>query len=248
MHDHADEADKVFLKVRRSVLETYDYKCPYCGHQAEKYQEVHHKDDDHKNNGPANLACTCPLCHQVFHIGLAGMRDGAVLAYLPELKQEEINHLCLIIWLLTEVEANRYKVQTDALRVSRLIARAKDIDGQLLLRNGTVLLNLRSALKYGDFPEELVNKIKLSYVSPTLLSNVLMQLDDETYAKRGELLGGLRLLPRPIRFKDQIQYWANEQDKTIPPYLWHNKLLGDEDLVTMIESTLSAVAELKMAK
>lgn len=246
MHDHADEADKVFQKIRRVVLEAYDYQCPYCEHQAEKYQEAHHCDDDHKNNAPDNLACTCPLCHQVFHIGLAGMREGAVLAYIPELTQAELNHLCLIIWLLTEVDGNRYPDPQDAVRVSRLAARAKDIEGQLSLRHGAVLLKLRMALKGTSFPEELAQKIKLSYLSPTLLANVLMGLDEETYAKRGELLGGLRLLPRPARFRRQIDYWADEQDKSMPPYAWH-KLIPEEDIVAIIEGTMDNIAKLKAA-
>jgi len=244
MHDHADEADKMFFKIRRPVLEAFDYTCPYCGHQAEKYQEVHHQDDDHKNNSPRNLACTCPLCHQVFHTGLAGMREGAVLAYVPELTQAELNHLCLIIWLLTEVEGNRYADQQESLRFSRLAARAKDIEGQLSLRHGAVLLKLRTALQGTGFPEELAQKIKLSYLSPTLISNILMSLDDETYARRGELLGGLRLLPRPARFRPQIAYWADEQDKAMPPFAWH-KLLPEADIVDIIESTAAKIVELK---
>lgn len=246
MHDHANEADKAFAKVRRPVLEAYDYRCPYCGHQAEKYQEVHHKDDDHKNNSPDNLACDCPLCHQVFHIGLAGMREGAVLAYVPELTQAELNHLCLMIWLLTEVKSDRYANHPESVRITRLVSRAKEIDAQLWIRNGAVLLIMQAALKDVGFPEEMAKKVKLSYISPTLLANVLMNLDDDTYARRGELLGGLRLLPRPVPFRPQIEYWAGEQDKSMPPFAWH-KLVEDDSLVALIESTMESVAALKLA-
>lgn len=241
MHDHADEADRAFRQVRTAILKEFDYTCPYCDHASEKYQEVHHSDDDHKNNAPQNLVCTCPLCHQVFHIGLAGMKDGADIVYVPELGQAEINQLALVIWLVTETDESRFKDQQDRLYFSRLAGRAKTIQGILENRRGTVLLKLKEALKETKFPQELVGKIKLSHLSPILLSNVLMSLDDKDYANRAELLGGLRLLPKPVRFRERIKYWSGEQDGILPVPSWA-RLLPEVAITELITSCTGRVA------
>lgn len=233
MDDHAGDADKEFQSVRRVILEAYDYTCAYCSQTSEKYQEVHHKDDDHKNNAKSNLVCTCPLCHQVFHIGLAGMKDGADIAYLPELTQAEINQLALVTWLFTETDDGRFDSADDQRAFAKFHALAKSIQGLFENRRGTVQLRLKEALKKTTFPQELLPKIKFSHVSPTLIATVFMQLDEDTYERRGELLGGLRIIPRPVRFKKQIAHWSAETDRTLPVSTWH-KLLGDADLTNLV--------------
>lgn len=243
MHDHADEADKAFRQVRKSVLDAFNQTCIYCGHRSEKYQEAHHGDDDHKNNDPANLWCTCPLCHQVFHIGLAGMKDGADIVYVPELEQAEINHLALVVWLVMESKEDRYTDAQERLYVSRLVGRAKSIQGMLENRRGTVQLKLKAALKETKFPPELLDKIKLSHLTPGLLSNVLMSLDDETYANRAALLGGLRLLPKPARFRERIKVWSSEQDIVLPVPSWE-RIVPADDLVRLVTFCTQQVAQI----
>lgn len=244
MHDHADEADRAFQAVRRSILETFDYTCVYCSHRSEKYQEVHHGDDDHKNNDPKNLWCTCPLCHQVFHIGLAGMRDGAEIVYVPELSQAEINQLALVIWLVTETNENRFKDPQDRLYFSKLSGRAKSIQGFLENRRGAVLLKLKAALKEeNSFPPELLDKIKLSHITPNLLSNVLMSLDDQAYERRAELLGGLRMLPKPARFQERVKHWSAEQDAVLPVPTW-DRIVTNEEISSLVTFCTQQVSQL----
>lgn len=243
MHDHADEADKVFRQMRKSILDAFENKCVYCTHLSAKYQEVHHGDDDHKNNKPENLWCTCPLCHQVFHMGLAGMKDGADIVYVPELSQAEVNQLALVIWLVTETEEGRFKDPQEKLYFSRLAGRAKTIQGMLENRRGTVQLKLKAALKETRFPPELIDKIKLSHLTPTLFSNVLMSLDDETYEKRASLLGGLRMLPKPARFRERIAHWSSEQDAVLPVPSW-DRLLPEDDIIQLINFCTQQVAQL----
>ena len=243
MHDHADEADKVFRQVRKSILEAFDYTCVYCTQRSEKYQEVHHGDDDHKNNKPPNLWCTCPLCHQVFHMGLAGMKDGADIVYVPELSQAEINQLALVIWLVTETEEGRFTDPQERVYFSRLAGRAKTIQGMLENRRGTVQLKLKAALKETKFPPELIDKIKLSHLTPNLFSNVLMSLDDSIYADRARLLGGLRMLPKPARFRERIKHWSSEQDAVLPVPSW-DRILPEGDIVQLVTFCTQQVAQL----
>lgn len=241
MHDHAGESDRAFAQVRKSILEAYDYTCGFCGHRAEKYQEVHHLDDDHKNNQPGNLVCACPLCHQVFHVGLAGMRDGADIVYVPEMSQAEINQLVLVLWLVTETDESRFKDQQERLYFSRLAGRAKTIQGILENRRGTVQLKLKEALKDKGFPPELLARVKISHITPSLFANALMALGDEAYENRQTLLGGLRLIPKPARFRERIQLWSAEQDAILPVPSW-GRLLGSEKIDALISSCIERVA------
>lgn len=234
MNDHADEADKAFQRVRKGILEAHDYKCLFCGHRSEKHQEVHHLDDNHSNNDPVNLATSCPLCHQVFHIGLAGMQDGADIIYAPEFTQAEINQFALVIWLVSEGNSKELKDPEEALQFDRIQAKAKMVESMMEGRRGTVLLRLRKALKeHSSFPEEYLDKIKLSHLSPLMFANVLMALDDKTYAQRESLLGGLRLWPKPMRFRKQIAHWKTEQDATLPVPTWF-RIISEDDVIRII--------------
>src|SRR6185369_10335832 len=96
---HASEADNAFVSVRNDVLSRDDYHCQGCGFRAERWQEVHHKDDDHANNNPSNLATVCCLCHQVFHLGMTGMRRSGIIIWCPEIDQANINNISRAIFV-----------------------------------------------------------------------------------------------------------------------------------------------------
>jgi intracellular multiplication protein IcmJ len=217
MNDHGGEgADKEFQRLRHTILDACGGRCEFCGLISAKYQEVHHADDNHRNNKPENLFGSCPLCHQVFHIGLAGMKDGAWVIYAPEFTQAEINQISLLIWT---VEATKDSgVISDPLFL-RIRDKAVKLRGDLENRRGTVLLRMEAYLKQNNLlPEGM--KVKLSHYSPSLFANVLMSLDDETFAKRKDLLGGLRLLPRAARFEDRIEHWRDEQARIMAITDW----------------------------
>lgn len=98
---------------RRRVLKRDDYTCRAkdCGFRSPPdatgltYMEVHHLNDDHKNHSPENLATICPICHQVFHMGVAGMRNSAVMIWMPEISQGTINQLCRSIFVAIQTDS-----------------------------------------------------------------------------------------------------------------------------------------------
>ena len=50
---------------RRNAFEHYENKCAICGYNKEiELLEVHHKDENRKNNNLNNLIILCPLCHK----------------------------------------------------------------------------------------------------------------------------------------------------------------------------------------
>jgi len=243
MNDHAGEADAEFQRVRGPVLEAANNTCEYCELTSDKYQEVHHKDDDHSNNDPKNLACTCPLCHQVFHIGLAGMRDGAHIVSMPELTQAELNHLCLVMWLIDKTDPKSFTDPQQALAYQRLVIRTATLRNVMENRRGNVKIRIANALKGMGHDEAFTKRLNLNSISPSLMANVLMQLPDETYAQRGDLLGGLRVMPVPGRFETQIKHWLAEQGKRLPIPSWY-KILEDDQFEAIVLSGTNKVASL----
>lgn len=239
MNDHAGEdADKEFQRLRHVILDACGGRCEFCGLASGRYQEVHHGDDDHRNNKRENLFGSCPLCHQVFHIGLAGMREGGLIIYAPELTQAEINQISLLIWTI-EATTDPAVVETDLFR--RIRDRAVKLRGDLENRRGTVLLRMEAYLKEnGLLPEGM--KPRLSHYSPVLFANVLMGLDEETYARRGALLGGLRLLPRSARFEKRVEHWRDEQAKIMSITDWPS-LVPPRQLTDIILACWSRVED-----
>ena len=202
MHDHAGEADAEFSQARLRTLELADKRCTFCELRADKWQEVHHLDDDHGNNGQSNLACACPLCHQVFHLGLAGLHDGGDLIYAPEFSQVELNSLVLACWLAV---ASGGEYSPGAVQVYE----------DLKNRNFYVTSIVR------EWAREAGVKIQEPFkFTPDMLANALIRLDDDDYGQRAQMLGGLRLLPKDARFKQQISHWVSYFGRSLPTAQW----------------------------
>ncbi|CAG9184190.1 HNH endonuclease [Cupriavidus pampae] len=242
MHDHAGEADKAFQKVRGPVLEAAGYSCEFCGLKSDKYQEVHHLDDDHANNAKENLACACPLCHQVFHIGMAGMRDGGYVIAMPELSQAELNQLCLVMWIVEKTDASQFS-QEHKLMHQNLFMHVKSLGSLLVNRRANVKNRFSALLEANGQSKEFTKRLSLETIGPSLLANVLMQLTDDEYARRGELLGSLRLMPRPERFDAQFKFWSEDQQRKMPIHAWYS-ILQDEQFAALVQSTLANVARI----
>lgn len=193
---HASESDSEFQDVRLEVLESDDHTCQFCGFRSapdkkgSSWQEVHHKNDDHTDNSRQNLATACPLCHQCFHLGLAGMQDGGTLIWLPELRQTELNNLCRAIFCAI-TSGSEYAPTAKAIYAS-LESRASHLED---------ILGAGSS-------------------NPAVVGQALIELTEEEYEKRNEGLIMVRLLPKPGRFINAIRYWANTVESKIPPDTW----------------------------
>ncbi len=204
MHDHAGEADLEFRAKRGKVLDLADRRCHYCGFRSDKYQEVHHRDDDHANNDDRNLLCACPLCHQVHHLGLAGLHDGGEIIFCPEFTQVELNSLTIAVWLAVASGGD-------------YAAGAKQVYEDLSNRNYYVTSIFREWARAAQV--KLQEPFRFT---PDMLANALMQMPQERYAERAALLGGLRLLPKDARFRDQIKHWVGHYGKALPATQWEH--------------------------
>ena len=102
----ADSADDDFRGVRQRRFFLDHWSCQACGcpsHSAAGAPsaglQVHHVDNDHKNNAIENLITLCPLCHGIFHIGFQVRNKPGRFIWLPEISQGELNlltHVCAI--------------------------------------------------------------------------------------------------------------------------------------------------------
>lgn len=186
--EHAHLADAAFAAVRAQVLERDAHACQFCDLRAEKWQEVHHKDNDHHHNSPDNLLTVCNLCHQVHHVFLAGINRAAFVASLPELTQTEVNQICRAIF------------------VAEILGPRPEVDK---LGSLYALFEARGdALKHafgGDVR------------SPLLLGEALSRASEGAYERRGEALGALRLVPTRQAFRPgQLEYYATQPGQFSP--------------------------------
>jgi hypothetical protein len=55
-------------KIRKLVLERDNYSCVSCGHKAQKYMQVHHRNESGLHSLD-NLIVHCVACHAVEHLG-----------------------------------------------------------------------------------------------------------------------------------------------------------------------------------
>lgn len=177
----------------RDVIGKRDnFSCRYCGFKSAKYQEVHHLNGDHRNHEPNNLMTVCNLCHQVHHLGMAGMRDAGFIAAIPELTQTEVNTFVRAMFVAQIVGDQNTKD-----RLTGLYA----------------LLRSRS--------DALKTAFNLDISSPLLFAEVLGVCDEEMYAARATVFSKLRLVPTEEAFQEgQLDYYAANQRKQFAPENW----------------------------
>jgi len=68
-------------RLRRRVLQRDDFTCQYCGYRSEKYQIVHHLDENPMNNDENNLTTICQMCNLIKHSGQGCKVKGIVDLY-----------------------------------------------------------------------------------------------------------------------------------------------------------------------
>lgn len=210
----SSEADAEFQRVRKKALERDSHSCRFCGFRHLKWQEVHHLNDDHADNRLDNLVTSCPFCHMVQHIGLAGRNEEAVLAWIPEIPQHRLHHLvrtALVAQRSADVIRSDSRANPSVIRTFR---EAADVAKATL-----------AALRARE-PEA---ERRLGTSDPLEIGNAMLLLPDQVYAKRSEFLAGIRLLPLGKRQQDredimqkQIDSWtdAGGPYATLKPNSW----------------------------
>jgi len=77
-----EETDRNEWQVLRLRILKRDYfSCQYCGYRSEKYQIVHHLDENPNNNDEKNLTTICQMCNLIMHSGQGCVVQGVVDLY-----------------------------------------------------------------------------------------------------------------------------------------------------------------------
>jgi len=207
------ESDKVFTQELKNHIKERDQgACSYCGDTFQKYQEVHHKDDDHTNSDPQNLETVCALCHACHHIGLAGVQGRGVIAYLPEMTQTQINSSYKMLMAIGQQPAiheySKYVVNAEPWCVLKAPFSDDKANPNII---GSII-QARVAIVENEYHE--------GWSNPAVLGNMLLSLDDTSYARRDDVIGDLRLVPTIAGYSNQIEHWRSWFIKTKPISTW----------------------------
>lgn len=188
----ADGKPVVPPALRIKILERDDYVCGHCGFRSLKWQEIHHKDDDHANNNEENLETLCPWCHGCHHVGFMGLSGKAALIWLPEMRQTNLFHLVRVL-AVAMVQDKKDETGFSGL--------AKKYYEELGALRGTI-----NGL-WGDGSH-----------NPAVLGNILLDADEGILQE--SRLSGFRLLPVLNQWISQISYWSISVFGAVPVGTW----------------------------
>lgn len=195
--EHAILKDEKYKDIRESIFQRDDHKCQFCGFKFDSFQEVHHLDDDHGHNDKSNLVTICNLCHAVHHLGMTAIRNAGFLAYIPEMKQTDVNGICRIIfmqrYILSKSEEEGAKQKKDSLEALYSVFQSR-----------------------GAKLSQLTQSDKINLTKPIILAQYLSTCDEELYSQRETMLSGLVLVPTHNAFTDnQLEkYFSSSGWKT----------------------------------
>ena len=200
--------------LRKKVLERDDHTCGHCGFRSEKWQEIHHKDDDHGNSRLENLETLCPWCHGCHHVGLMGVLGKARLVWCPEIPQTHLFHL----------------VRT--MGVAILQGKSGGGEGAEMGKKATEA--------YRTLFQLLGNPIRTLWgediQNPAMLGNLLLAAGEREIKE--ERLAGFRLLPDLMQWQPQVTYWASSVFGATPAGTWRRLAESWKAVALASDSTL----------
>ena len=174
-------ADSAFLAFQAKIHARDHYTCQFCGFQAKENLETINLNSNYLENKKENLATACGLCAQCFFLEAVGRSDfgGGVLIYLPEMKQNELNALCHIIF-------------------ASIACRLKEaMNSKNIYRS----LKMRAQLIEENVGEGLSN--------PAQFGQMLIEANDKKQTPlQKKMSEAFRLLPNITRFPAEIAGWA----------------------------------------
>jgi hypothetical protein len=205
----ASTYDEEFRQIKIHVALMAQFICQACfaptstgpGEAAQGYFEVHHIDDNHRNNDLDNLIFLCPFCHMVFTAGRHGDdfetgADSAELLWLPSITQNTLNLLAHIVFQTkcTYEHKKEWSIISGhpANWINEKSLQAVENIEQMILDFGKKKL------------KEVFN-LDRNFESKHLY-NFLVEASDAEYHNRLEVYHGLRLWPKYDKFLPMIEF------------------------------------------
>lgn len=193
-----NDADPVFQRVRRQVLERDGHRCVFCGFSSPVYQEVHHLDGNHANHGLENLVTVCNIDYLCLHLGMAALKGSIFLAVVPELTQAEITNL---------------------MRLYHCALAEGDEEVQARLAGLYAIFESRSV-------DVFKRVFEADFSNGQEIAVALSRLDDAAFSARNRTLEGIRVIPTESAFHDgQIAaYLASARGSCLDRNAWPTML------------------------
>lgn len=158
-------------------------RCRFCGFMAGDRQEAFHLSGDHADATETNVVPACPLCHLAQHPEREQIDAEATLIWMPEMSQAVLN--CLVRGIHQTL--HRLGEPVDMSRTPR--------------RAGPALIAAFRAFRaLQDRAPPALDRLGTNSFAD--LGAALLDLCPAAYARRAELLAGLRLLPLGQLFRN----------------------------------------------
>lgn len=179
-----------------SVLQRDRHTCQFCGLPAGSWRDVFHRNDDHTDWSPANLAAACPLCHGLQHIGSPSANLDMRIVWLPEVTQNLLNVL---------VRGIHHVLHAHGVSPTLTMRPVIENPDLACAWRAYMALDRRAASA-----ESVIDTDR-----PSDLAAALQVMSPGDYARRSRMLGGLRLLHRGRVMRDgedsypaQLDLWS----------------------------------------
>lgn len=216
---HGTEVEREKLNIFESIWSRDKKQCYYCGFVADKWQEVHHLNDDHSDNSLENLVTICALCHQSFHLNTVSTTNGGDIIWLPEVSQQDLNHLCRAIFI-----AEEYNEHIDITKITKINDSNEDnpidnLNDKDLVHKLSKMSNQMLAI-FNNRKNHMDNFFLGKASDAGTFGQVLLNMPQAKYEKRSEFIDNFKLLPKSSRFPIQIKYWKKTMASTLPLETW----------------------------
>ncbi|MBU2708735.1 hypothetical protein KCM76_22270 [Zooshikella marina] len=203
--ESSNEPDtNTFTKEKKNeVLKQDKYKCAFCGFESLS-NEIHSINDNHYDLSDENLCAADPLCHTWQHLESISDKD-AVVALIPGLKPEDVNHLQRTIFIALQSDDKTVKSEAKA------------------------LLNWLASHK--EYLEEFGSCWTTS--KPAVFAKALKKLDQEQRNKRQIVLEDLVLIFNPVFIKNYVQGWFQDCQQKMPLKSWKKHYVDTKNLISI---------------
>ncbi|WP_051243684.1 hypothetical protein [Azohydromonas australica] len=104
--------------LRRTTLQRHSHRCMFCGLES-LANEVHNRNDNHRDVRAENLAVADAICHRWAHLGQLRKGEGLIV-YLPGLTARDVSHLLRTI--LVAMQCDDEAARKDAKRLLNWLA------------------------------------------------------------------------------------------------------------------------------
>ncbi len=203
-------------EAHRAILLRDDHTCRFCGFRVQDRQDVVPLDGNPVNRSGDNLVTCCLLCATVQQLNRSTVSREAVLIWLPQMSQAVLNAMVRGIHLTLRLDGQ-----------SPVLGRQPSKDTPMV----------RAAWRAYDALAKCQQaaELHIGTVFPVELAAALLEMAPASYARRGEMLGGVRVLHRGQHFRngadiypETLKSWAEAQLPAVaaaPDFL--NSVAGD---------------------